>query len=119
MLLRALSRGARGAEWNNVRLTAGRFYTTDLGEVLGPRRAIVYKNNGDPIRVLYSTTNSHPVPLGADQILIRFLMAPINPADVSTGSFSNLQTAAIDILTAAQYYRGDVSFSTECYSGIR
>jgi hypothetical protein len=94
MLLRALSQGTRRFQRHDLRLlTQGRYYTTDLGEVLGPRRAIVYMNHGDPTQVLYSTTNSQPVPLGADQVLIRFLMAPINPADVSPRRHSKIQAA--------------------------
>jgi hypothetical protein len=87
MLLRALSQGTRGFRRHElIFLRLVRDYTTDLGEVLGPRRGIVYKKNGDPTEVLYATTNKQPVSLGADQVLIRFLMAPINPADVSLTS---------------------------------
>jgi hypothetical protein len=103
MLLRALSQGTRKFQRNGLTsLRPVRYYTTDLGEVLGPRRAIVYKNNGDPTEVLYATTNNQPVPLGAGQVLIRFLMAPINPADVSLTSTES--TGRSDILIIAQYY---------------
>jgi hypothetical protein len=87
MLLRALSQGTRRFQRHElIILRPVRYYTTNLVEVLGPRRAIVYKNNGDPTQVLYATTNNQPVSLGAGQVAIRFLMAPINPADVSLTS---------------------------------
>jgi len=87
MLLRRLPQRARKpVGLKLVLLRPERYYATDLGEALGPRRAIVYKNHGEPGQVLYCTTNTQPVPLRAGQVLIRFLLTPINPADVSSTS---------------------------------
>jgi hypothetical protein len=61
-----------------------RFYSADLTQVMGPRRAIVYKNTGAPSDVLYSTTDSRPLQLGSNEVLVRLLLSPVNPADVST-----------------------------------
>ncbi|PVG04898.1 NAD(P)-binding protein [Serendipita vermifera] len=60
-----------------------RWYATDIREALGPRRAIVYKQTGDPSQVLYSTTNNQATGLGENQVVIKFLLSSINPADVN------------------------------------
>ncbi|KAG8763568.1 mitochondrial 2-enoyl thioester reductase [Serendipita sp. 397] len=64
-------------------LVQKRCYSSNLGKVLGPRRAIVYKERGNPHDVLYATTNTKPVELGGGQILVKFLMSAINPADLN------------------------------------
>lgn len=61
---------------------SGRFYATSLNESLGPRRALVYKNTGEPSKVIYATTNTQPVDLRQGEVAIRFLLSPINPANV-------------------------------------
>ncbi|KAG8810914.1 mitochondrial 2-enoyl thioester reductase [Serendipita sp. 401] len=64
-------------------LVQKRYHSSNLGKVLGPRRAIVYKERGNPHDVLYATTNTKPVELGGGQILVKFLMSAINPADLN------------------------------------
>src|SRR4051812_8333403 len=84
-----------------------RSYATNLREVLGPRRALVYKNTGDPSQVLYATTNTEPVHLKPGEVAIRFLLSPINPANVRLSPFDIRHLT--EPLTA-QHNRRDLPF---------
>ena len=60
-----------------------RYNSTDLGARLGPRRAVVYNEKGNPAEVARVVSSIEPVALGDEDVLVQFLAAPINPSDVS------------------------------------
>jgi trans-2-enoyl-CoA reductase len=51
--------------------------------VLAGNRAIVYNTNGDPARVLSALSFPELPPPPPNTVNIRFLLAPINPADIN------------------------------------
>lgn len=44
---------------------------------------VVYSDHGDPRKVLHRVSRDLPSELGAGQVLVRMLAAPINPADIN------------------------------------
>lgn len=57
--------------------------TFSTSSVLAGNRAIVYNTNGDPARVLSAFSFPELPPPPPNTVNIRFLLAPINPADIN------------------------------------
>ncbi|KAG1810300.1 uncharacterized protein HD556DRAFT_1319334 [Suillus plorans] len=57
--------------------------TFSTSSVLAGNRAIVYNTNGDPARVLTAFSFPELPPPPPNTVNIRFLLAPINPADIN------------------------------------
>lgn len=45
--------------------------------------ALVYSEHGDPAKVLKRTVEPQPTPVKDDEVVVRMLAAPINPADIN------------------------------------
>ncbi|KAG2145480.1 uncharacterized protein EDB93DRAFT_1087070 [Suillus bovinus] len=57
--------------------------TFSTSSIMAGNRAIVYNTNGDPARVLSAFSFPELPPPPPDTVNIRFLLAPINPADIN------------------------------------
>ncbi|KIM34234.1 hypothetical protein M408DRAFT_325691 [Serendipita vermifera MAFF 305830] len=82
MLPQPLLRGKRGL--SPFIVVTKRLYGTNLVDILGPRRALVHKNTGEPRTVLYGASNTQQVHLRPGEVAIKFLLSPINPANLNT-----------------------------------
>ncbi|KAH7907381.1 hypothetical protein BJ138DRAFT_508064 [Hygrophoropsis aurantiaca] len=81
-----------------------KFSTTNI---LSGNRAIVYTNNGSPSEVLSSLTYPNLPPPLPNTVNVRFLLAPINPADVNVieGVYPAKPDTADNLCVAAQGHK--------------